>query len=301
MKPAERVMEHPTLRCDKCSQLYHQPVRYEEYFLNQEVICSSCSKAVDLFRMISDALSQEIFPWESFHLVGAQTSYLPIQIEPKKIYPLKFSDHGIPEDALILQVNFTVCGDGGLYPLQFDKSLRQAGRFLPSFMPLYPSEFFHNSEQPVSTTDLQVFVTWIRHSSDDFALSNLVDAFYYYHQGEYAKAMIPANVAVEEPLKRLCAKWLSEVAGSDRVKRFLQDAATYSHQVNVLMLMLAKVKGQPLLPDDLRGKLNRIRNLRNDAAHDGRIPADLSKEEASSLVAAALLAHVYVRWVERNI
>jgi len=103
---------------------------------------------------------------------------------------------------------------------------------------------------------------------DDAAWPNLVTAFSHY-VGNYEASLIPANVAVEARLFRFLEHNLTRVAANETIERFLTVHATYSHQLNVLLPLLVSHLGAPELSSDLRGRLNRLNSLRNDAAHRG--------------------------------
>jgi len=76
------------------------------------------------------------------------------------------------------------------------------------------------------------------------------------------------------------------------IKPFLDDAATYSHQLNVLL---------PLVAEWSRMALNRLRRLRNDIAHRGKPEALLTPAEASEVLCAALFGFRYVGFLQSRI
>lgn len=302
LKDTQHIPGPMGLRCDKCETSAHDQVNYSEYFLNaDQYLCKWCSKPLNLFRMFSSAICNEVWPQESYYLVGGRSSVFSIKMEPETIFNLAFSDHDIPEEAIILQVNYTP-DSGGLFPVELSGNQRQPQRFLPAKVALYPAPLFQDKESNPGETKVNVLVTWLEPNKADHALTNLFDAFYYLHQGDYVKSIVPANVAVEDPLNKLCTQWLSsQEIGKKTVKEFLENAATYSHQLNVLLQLLAKQVGAPSMNDEHRGSLNRLRGLRNKIAHEGKLPVDLEKTEAAELISASLLGHVYVKWIAQSI
>ena len=85
------------------------------------------------------------------------------------------------------------------------------------------------------------------------------------------------------------------------IKPFLDDAATYSHQLNVLLPLVAEWSRVPHLPDHIRGALNRLRRLRNDIAHRGKPEALLTPAEAAEVLCAALFGFRYVGFLQSRI
>lgn len=283
------------LRCDKCSAPAFDQIRYVDYFVGDGYVCRHCSRPLDLLRMFSSALCNEVWPRESYYLVGGHSSIFTVRLVPGEVLHLRFAEHGVPEDALILQVNYTPT-EGGLFPIEMHGNQRQVERFLSSTVTLYPAPLYLRAGETAKETVVNVLVTWIEPQRADHAVSNLFDAFYYFHQGHLEKLVIPANVAVEDPLNNLCNRWLADEVGKKTAKDFLENAATYSYQLNVLLRLFAKAHALPPLKDELRGALNRLRMLRNKLAHEGKLPVVLAKEEAAELVAASLVSHVYLRW-----
>lgn len=297
MQQVQRVPGPLGLRCDKCGSPAIDQISYEKFFSRNRYACKWCNKEMDLFVMLAVSMLEEVWPAESFHLVGAQSSIFTITLIPDRFYHLDFRDHGIPQDSLILQVNYTPSGTGGLFPVEFHGNQRQVERFLSPRVALYPAPLGVDDKSQCKPTPVNVLVTWIDQSNVDHSASNLFDAFYFFHQGALEKCIIPANVTVEDPLNRLCLKWLSSVAGNKRTKGFLETAATYSHQLNIMLPLLAQHIGAPPLKDAIRGKLNRLRVLRNSLAHGGQVSAQLTRDEVAQLIAASLLGYLYVFWI----
>jgi hypothetical protein len=73
--------------------------------------------------------------------------------------------------------------------------------------------------------------------------------------------------------------------------------ATYGHQLNVILPALLRSSTAPQLPIAIRGLLNRLRELRHQMAHEGRLEEDLDRYEAAELLCAALFGFRYVSLV----
>ncbi len=113
----------------------------------------------------------------------------------------------------------------------------------------------------------------------------------------YQSTILPANVAVESTLSRLLTDFLENTVSKKRAEDFLTNAATYSHQLNVLLPALVKNTSVPLLPDEIRGKLNRLRELRHEMAHKGFIDQILTKDETAECLCAALFGFHYLNLI----
>jgi len=203
---------------------------------------------------------------------------------------LDLYEHGLPKNAVVLDVNFTgydlFCHEttgNNRRQRRRDGRLSYSGH-TASHVPHAPDE-----------SKVSIAVTWVLSSESDFAWNNLVGAFDAYADGDWADAAVPANVAVENRLHQLITQELATSTSQERLKDFLGNAATYSHQLNVLLPYIAKVRGISPMNDKLRGGLNRLRTLRNEIAHRG-YSEHLTKSECASILTAAVFGFRYMKW-----
>ncbi|NMB13434.1 MAG: hypothetical protein GX977_14250 [Firmicutes bacterium] len=302
MSPIQETIHIPGplgLRCDKCGSPASDQIFYEKFFSDDQYACKWCGEEMDLLVMFASLLRGEILPAESFYLLGARVSVFSITLTAQKPYHLKFYSHGIPEGSVILRVNYTP-QDAELFPIQLHGNTVQIERFLPPEVVLYPVPLAGGSVKDSIESTVNILVTWINKSGFDYAAQSLFDALYFYHNDALEASIIPANVAVEESLNRLCTEWLSRVAARDRVRQFLESGATYSYQLNILLPLLAKQINVRPLNGAIVGKLNRLRRFRNGLAHTGRTSSRLSKEDAADLIGAAFLGHLYITWIGKQ-
>lgn len=160
---------------------------------------------------------------------------------------------------------------------------------------LYPSLL--RNEEPV-TTKVAILVTWIDHSVDEQALISITDAFDAYTQKRYQDAIIPANVAVESALSVALNYFLSSKLGKQRVEDFLTNAATYSHQLNIMLPLISGLLAFPSLPNEIRGQLNRLRDYRNQMSHKGLTENVINKDDMAVMLCAAVFGLQYVLHIQ---
>ena len=85
--------------------------------------------------------------------------------------------------------------------------------------------------------------------------------------------------------------WLSSFEiPKERRGRFLNDEATYSAQLEVLLPIVCDAAGLPRLPPDIAGALKRLRRLRNQAAHGDLLGSAVDPKEAARGLAGASVA-----------
>lgn len=141
----------------------------------------------------------------------------------------------------------------------------------------------------------QTAILWAPRDVDDSARLELFAALEAFSNGRLRDSIVPASVAVEAPLGRVLDDYFAWVnVGKERREAFLQDAATFSHQLNVLAPAVARHLAAPALPETVRGQLNRLRSLRNDVAHSG-VTKELEPTDLGTCLAAAVVGFRYAR------
>ena len=129
----------------------------------------------------------------------------------------------------------------------------------------------------------------------------MVAAFDAYADGDFDDAVIPANVAVESKLYRFLSQHLHAVASKERLTDFLDNRATYSAQLNILLPLVMRSTGLQLLGTNIRGLLNALRDARNDVAHRGACDPPLTRARSSELLTAALFGFRYVDFLTQKL
>jgi AcrR family transcriptional regulator len=139
-------------------------------------------------------------------------------------------------------------------------------------------------------------ITWAPYDDDDEGRRSLNRALLALADGRLDDAIVPANVAVEVTLNRVLSEHLGRVGiGRERLRDFMSNAATYSHQLNILLPVVLAGRGAPAMPEHIRGPLNRLRDLRNDIGHRGLSRTPLTREVVGECLAGAAFGFHFVR------
>jgi hypothetical protein len=287
----------PWTQCPNCSA--HLPVSASniiEYLKKVPQRCTACAEHLDWWKITWSGIAENFMGNQALSFIGAQTAVFTLTLRPGQRTSYRFSEHGVPEGSKVLYVNYTPNGTVGstLFPLEWHGNVPTV-RFRSDEVILFPMPVTDGGV-PVETI-VSVMATWIPHSGGDESWQNLFDAFEAFIATQYASVIVPANVAVESSLFRLLTKFLDNFVGKKKIEDFLTNAATYSYQLNVLVPILAELKGLPRLPDHVVGDLNRLRSRRNKLAHEGITETPISRTEASELLCAALFGFHYTRYL----
>jgi hypothetical protein len=300
-------MDLPThdLHCEHCWQSYqlHDKKGFaEEYFRNNARLrCEDCGNEIDWWQSTLESIKKsDVNTAEEICLpIGARRSVLETILRANQITEVVFADTGIPADALILSIHYNT-----VYKNHAPKGSLQAVEIYQNPMerrmnPL-GAKFYGipSGEPPHPDAGLSIGVIWAPGRSNDIAWEYLINAFRYYLDDRYDGTIISANTSVETYLGRILTEFMEEVASKDNVRRFLQDGATYSHQLNVLLPILVRLIDAPHLIDQIRGSLNRLRKLRNALGH-GEITAQaLRADEVAESLCAAVFGLRYLEVFE---
>lgn len=257
-----------------------------------QIKCERCNQFLDWWNVIIHNLRKNFMMSWALSPVGARITSGLFFLEPDTLYTFDLTALDIPANAKILRISYTPQG-GSLFPVEIHGNTSYPKIVSPKIH-IWPRPIKH----PPERTEVAVSVVWVDHSEDDYSWKNLVEAFEYFSLKDYAKCVIPANVAVESRLNHLMFSHYTKTASEDQVTDMLSRGASYSHQLNVLLPSVADEFNIPALPAQVRGYLNRLRKLRNQIAHKGKLEKNLDLGSAADLVCAALFGFAYLKNVE---
>jgi hypothetical protein len=257
------------------------------------VSCPGCAKPIDAWGAIYKATNENFMLTGAFNAIGARTTIFMENLKPGVTTRIDFTERGVPKTAIILNTNYTPGGEeeGAVLPLEShgNAPIRDP---VPSAIGLYGVPL---GRAPPTECLVAVAVTWIDLAIEEVPVRHLVDAAKQYSAARYDGVIVPSNIAVESALALAAFEAMSGFCSKERAEDFLENACTYSHQLNVLVPMLLHFLRLPPITDDLRGRLNRLRRLRNDIVHEGRPDNPIDRATAAELLCAAVFGYHFAR------
>jgi len=227
-------------------------------------------------------------------LAGANALHIIETLRHDEIKDIDLTKHGVPERAEILHLNFTPCGSALATLLHGNAAPTSP---LPPRFKIRGLRFNDLRDDGVLT----IFAVWHALESDDTTIRHLVEAAQEYQCERFDRVIVPTNIAAEAALLPVSRKALEGIASKENLDEFLRRGATYSHQLNVLLPLIARMIGAQAMPDRLRGLLNRLRSWRNDVAHSGVPETQQTRRFAAEHLCAAVFAVRYAAYMMQTL
>lgn len=218
---------------------------------------------------------------------------MQLKIELGKALPLLLEQHGIPQDATVIDIFITPMrsADGAdLLPALGLQRLH--ARDLPHSMTLHPVPFALESDAELEGAGslANVMVIWLPPPAEP-EVESLHTAARAFATGDHRGSIVPAQIAVEAKLNQVLTTYFARFAGDAHVRSFLTDGATYGHQLRFLLPALFSSAGAPALPESVMSHLQALRSKRNRVGHEH---APVQRSEAAPMLLAALFAYRYL-------
>lgn len=269
-----------TFACPTCAlALTPGQATFDAYFDGVNEPCPNCKTPIVLWDVLLDRTENWFVFGDPLAFAGAHTVSVRETLRGGETKRIDLTSHGVPSDAEVLYLNLTSAGSA--LPMLVHGNEVPLGPIPPVFFLLGRAVPDQGDEGPLS-----VHAVWHRVEADDTTIRHLVDAAHQYQRQRFDALVVPANIAAEAALTPVIAKALRPFGGRDNVNAYLRDAATYSHQLNVLLGLVAHLLQTSAMPAHVRGLLNRLRNLRNQLAHTGAALNQSRRNAAEHLVAA---------------
>jgi hypothetical protein len=300
--------ELPNAFCPRCNTLFVlTPAHFATHFGGAEVRCgySHCTKSFNLWAdMVQHVGDADVFG-TALRFAGARTVMVTVPIGFNEVKQIDLSEHGVPQDADIIALVLQPEGGGNAAVLHGRHALPDRIRG-PRFV-LFAQPFISVARGREGS--VKVNATWFVRRGDDTTIRHVVDAARRLSEGQFDDVVVPANIAVEAAISPVVERALEGPAGKavlgllgdassqSHVQRFLDDKSKIAHRVNALAPIIARLAGAPTLPRELLGVLNRLRDLRNEVAHDGKCAAQ-SRQDAAEHLAGAVFALRYAELLE---
>jgi hypothetical protein len=258
------------------------------HFSEQQSSCSFCRVSFDLWDVAISTLTQrsQLFRERGLAFLGACHAFFSVELKPDETLTVRLADYGVPETARILYAVYTPCGRGVL-PMEWRSNEMDRPRDRHTIC-LFARKLFSEDAQPTESS-VDFSVTFIEHSADEYALSNLAGAYERFLWDDYGAMVMPAFVAVEDTLRRVLDLML-KARGLPAAKRIPFEA-----QLGVLLPLLSEARGFPKLPSVIVEQLGLLRKLRNELGHEGRLQNPPTLEAAAKLLCSAIFAYRYLK------
>lgn len=266
---------------------------FENYFEDKELICPECSAKLNLWKLLFRHFEWN-FSTYLYTVVGANNSWVEIKMKRNEIFFLDLNEIGINDSAKILSITY-VPQELGLIPVELHGN-SPVRHFISNKIHLYGRPTGEITDE----TRVLVSVDWVENYMENSFWQNLIEAVEAFSIGKLSSAVVPANVAVESKLTPIILKYFESMISKKRAEDFLSQAATYSHQLNILLPLIAKIHNFPKLPDFIRGHLNSLRGLRNEIAHQGKLQS-VNEKTIAELLCSATFGLTYLNLLEKKL
>jgi hypothetical protein len=226
--------------------------------------------------------------------LGAEVTYVDFPLEVGQTVTIDFAEYGIPKGATILSVDWCSM-NGNCMPAEL---VPGAASVNYKYMVTEVVGVLSRIASPPESSVVQARITWIFESNPTPDWLHLRDGFRAYSQERYREFIIASSSVVEVSCFRLLSVVLEKTLGKDKLSRFLRDI-TFSTAMNVIVPIISSYERFPLLPDHIRGLLNRLRSLRNEVIHEGTLSA-MTTRETQELLCATCFGHQYFALLTRG-
>lgn len=265
------------------------------FFENGSVPCPKCGAAVDIWEVTKNEIRIYLGTFIGLAELGANQTVFIFDLAPGEMKNLDFTEHGVPASAVVVSVNYTAQGNG-CFPIEFHSNEARSRSYKPKAS-VYGASL-GNNPGPVK---IAVLVTWIDELEEPEAWTMLADAFQAATDNRFSRVVVPAYSAFEVSVSRLIRELLLNVTSKESVEEFMVRDLSAASAVNVLLPFICRTLGVKDLPDDIRGRLTRLRRLRNKALHEGLRDVDVDKSEVGGLLCAAVFGFEFVRYARKKL
>lgn len=225
-----------------------------------------------------------------YTLLGCIGKFKKITMSPEEIYELDLS----PEigDGLLLYINYTPCGGGGLFPIEMHSNTPiRHEEFKKKY--LYPGK--NKSASNVKETEIQIFYWYLPAGLEkDDPRKLMLDAFKCFYEEKFSYMIISAQTALEIMQYNFFSKILSSVGISEENKRnFLSRTVTFALQFKVLLPLITNFTDIPAIPSSVASGISRLINVRNNLIHTRNKKIDLERSDAKTMLISSYLLYKY--------
>ncbi|MBI2987654.1 MAG: hypothetical protein HYY45_12895 [Deltaproteobacteria bacterium] len=265
------------------------------FFENGSVPCPKCGNGVDVWEVTKNEIRTYFGTFIGLGGLGANQTVFMFDLAPGQIKSLDFTEQGVPPSAVVVSVVYTAQGSG-CFPIEMHSNEARSRSYKP--MASVYGASLGNNPGPVK---IAVLVTWIDELEEPESWTMLADAFQAATDNRFSRVVVPAYSAFEVSVGRLIRELLLNVTSKESVEEFMVRDLSAASAVNVLVPFICRTLGVKDLPDDIRGRLTRLRRLRNKAVHEGLRDVDVNKNEIGELLCAAVFGFEFVRYTRKKL
>jgi len=266
------------------------------FFQSGAVPCPKCGKGVDIWQATKESVRTHPGSLISLAELGANQTVFFFELDPGETKNLDFTEYGVPQAAVVVSVNYTPQGTG-CFAVEFHGNDGRRRSHKPNAI-VYGATL---GGEPPGPAKIATMITWVNETEQPESWTMLADAFQAAADNRFSRVVVPAYSAFEVSLSRLIRDLLLRMASKESVDEFMVKDLSAAGALNVLLPFISKNSGLKDLPDDIRGKLTRLRRLRNRALHEGLRDADLDRSEVGELLCAAVFGFEFVQYARSRV
>lgn len=293
----EQISMGPGLPCPDCLRSLGTIAEVApQFFKTGSFRCDYCDREINVWEASQTLVRRLGASFNGLTSLGAQQTFFTMKLGRNEVREVNLSQHGIPEDAMLLQILF--------HPQRRDCCLPLVtpGCFLPQTLARKVLVFGQPFEGDAQEEVISACVTWVpSHDECNESWIYLTEAFDAWASQRHWHVILPAYVAFEITLMRVVKTAMERRLSKERIADFSRNGLTSSVALNVILPLLCDSSNVKHLPDSIRGELNRLRILRNDLVHDGLRKDAVSKLLASEMLCATVFGFEYLRYAERGL
>jgi hypothetical protein len=255
---------------------------FSAFYAGETLSCANCGETIDLWEAVSKWIGEKFAFGSALTLAGARSTIVSVQLKPGETKEIDLTKAGVPEDAEVVSLSLT--SGGSAFPMVVHGNDIIRDPFPPKFY-VFGRELPHSPGQR-DEGPLHVYAVWFVRREDDTVVRHLIDAARQYEARRFDAVVVPANIAAEAAITPVVTAALSAYGSKESREAFLRDGATYSHQLNILLAVVADLHVVRRMPENIRSGLNRLRKLRNMVGHSGRCDPQRQADAAQHLSSA---------------
>jgi hypothetical protein len=263
-----------------------------DYFEGRPIVCENCHESIDLWDCTLSQFRTPEVPFLGLISAGSTQSGFLFDLAAGESRELDLTEHGVPADALILDISFTPQG-GNCLPLMVHAN-RAYIRTVGTKFWVYGRPILDCTSEPGR---ISARVVWVKKDNDSPSGSYLLDALDAAAGRRWSNVVLSSYIAFEVTLMPLVTKSMRKFVSKKRVENLLPNEISSSSAWNVLLPILLAANSVPAAPEPVSDALNSARKLRNRIVHEGLSEPEVNENAAGNALCASLFGLAYLRYV----